>query len=138
MNATAPTVQTAQRSIDTSIESLAVTHYEKIFGLCHALYADPSVCTGIANQAFRDAVETPDLTSVCGNAVRLLSRRPGMELPVPTHSLLGNLAWLLKEVVNLRYSDIAIALGTDAEQVKFEIASVRQTVLDLMSGASAA
>ena len=138
MNATAPTVPTAPRTLDTSIETLAVTHYEKIFGLCHALYADPSVCTGVANQAFRDAAETPDLTVVCRNAVRLLSRRPGIELPVPSHSLLSNLAWLLKEVVNLRYNDIAIALGMDSEQVKHEIAAVRDSLMALVSEPSVA
>ena len=138
MNAATTLMQPAMRLTDSGLESLAVAHYEKIFALCHAFYADPSICTGLANQAFRDAAESPDLVTVSSNAVQLLSRRPGLELPVPSHVLLSNLAWLLKEVVNLRYADIAIALGMDTEQVKHEIAAVRDTLLDAVSEQSAA
>jgi hypothetical protein len=138
MNTATTLMQPTTRLADASIESLAVAHYEQVFALCHALYADPSVCMSIANQAFRAAAEQPELVTVCRNAVHLLARRPGLELPVPSHALLSNLAWLLKEAVNLRYAEIAVALDMDVEQVKHEIAAVRDTLLSLVSEQTAA
>lgn len=133
MNATPAQVQPTLPLAESSLEALAVSHYEQVYAVCHAFYDDPSVCLGLANQAFRDTAATPHLIAVSGSLAHLLSGRPSVELPVPTHTLLSNLAWLLKEVMKLTYRDIGAALGMDAEQVKHEIAAVRETILSLAS-----
>jgi hypothetical protein len=110
------------------LETLAVAHYEQVYTLCHAFHGDPSACLSLTNQIFRDASGEPTLMTVCANAVRALTRRPG-DLPAPGHSLCDNLAWLLKEAMALRYADIGALLGLDANQVRHAIASVRETLL---------
>jgi len=133
MNATPAPLEPTLPLAESSLEALAVSHYEQVYAVCHAFSDDPSVCLGLANQAFRETAGTPCLVSVSANLAHLLSGRPGIELPVPRHTLLGNLAWLLKEVMRLSYTDIGAALGMEAGQVKHEIAAVRETVLSLVS-----
>jgi hypothetical protein len=129
MNATLTLMQPTVRLADSSLDTLAVAHYEQVYALAHAFYDDPSSCLSLANQAFRDASSAPSLLTVCHNLIALLSRRPGLELPVPSHTLLSNSAWLLKDVVGLRYAEIGEVLRMDTEQVKHEIAAVRETLL---------
>jgi hypothetical protein len=138
MNAALTPMQPTFRMAESSLDALAVSHYEQVYGMCHAFYDDPSICLGLANQAFRDTTATPNLIAVVGNLAHLLSRRSGVELPVPAHTLLSNLAWLLKDVMSLSYTDIGEALGMDTEQVKHEIAAVRETLLSMVPEQAAA
>jgi hypothetical protein len=138
MNAALTLMQPTVRLADSSLDTLAVAHYEQVYALAHAFYDDPSVCLSLANQAFRDATGNPELVTVCRNLISLLSRRPGLELPVPSHTLLSNAAWLMKEIVSLRYAEIGEVLRMDVEQVKHEIAAVRETLLTLTADSAAA
>ena len=129
MNATTIIARQTQGPLaNPLLETLAVAHYEQVYTLCHAFHADPALCLSLTNQIFRDASLDPALLTVCRNAVHALTRRPG-ELPVPACSLRDNLAWLLKEVMALRYAEIAGVLGVDADQVRHTIAEVRETLL---------
>jgi hypothetical protein len=116
-----------------SLEALAVAHYEQVYAVCHAFHDDPAVCLSLANQAFRNSAAEPDLVAVGQNLAHLLTGLPGGALPAPSHPLRSNLAWLLKDLMDLRYADIGAALDMDAEWVRREIASVRKTLLALVA-----
>jgi hypothetical protein len=138
MNTQIPTVSETQPFIaDPALEALAVAHYEHVYALCHAFHADPAACLSLTNQVFRDATTSPEYLTVCRQAVRAIARRPG-ELPVPSCSLRANLAWLLKEVTGLRYSEIGEVLGLELDQIKQTIAEVREALLSAMSEQAAA
>lgn len=138
MDAQTQTVsETPTLAADHALEVLAITHYEQVYALCHTFHAEPAVCLSLTNQIFRDATTAPDFLTVCRNAVRALTHRPG-ELPVPSCSLLANLAWLLKEVTGLRYGEIGEVLGLELDQIKHTIAEVREALLAALSEQAAA
>jgi hypothetical protein len=118
---------------EPSLEALAIAHYERVYAVCHAFHDDPAVCLSLANQAFRNSAAEPDLVAVGQNLALLLAGQPGGALPAPSHPLRSNLAWLLKDLMNLRYKDIGAVLGMDAEWVRREIAAVRETLISLIA-----
>ena len=113
-----------------SIESLAASNYEKVYAFFNAFLDDAAVCLDLADKAFRDAEEC-NLTTAClfTKAVARLNSQPGLESPVWTSSYESNLAWLLKDIAGLRYSEIGAILEMSRTEVKERIAEVRYTVL---------
>ena len=117
-----------------SIDVLAVRHYEQLYAFFNAFHDDAALCLDLTTQTLRDA-EACDLTTVCvfSKAVARLSRQPGMSLPVEAASYEKNLAWLLKDVGGLRYSEIGMILHMSREAVKEAIADVRWHVLERLA-----
>jgi len=138
MNTAPALMQPPVRLVKPSLDALAVARYEQVYAVCHAFHEDPAICLSLANQAFQAAAAAPELVTVSRNLAQLLSHRPGVELPVPSHTLLSNLAWLLKELMGLRYAEIGEALGMDTGRVRSEIAAVRETLLALVPGQAVA
>jgi len=114
-----------------SIETLAGRHFEQVFAFFHAFHDDPATCLELSEQAFRLA-EGGDLSThaVFAKAAQCLSRRPGLELPIAEMPYENNVAWLLKEISDLRYQEIGDILGLGAEDIKRRISEVRNFVVD--------
>jgi hypothetical protein len=117
-----------------SIEVLAFQNYERVYAFFNAFHDDPGLCLELVDKAFRDA-EACDLTPACifAKAVARLNGQPGLKLPVWTVSYASNLAWLLKDIAGLRYSEIGQILGMGREEVKHRIAEARFEVLERLA-----
>lgn len=119
---------------EPSIDVLAVRHYEQLYAFFNAFQEDAALCLELTNGTLRDA-EACDLTTVCvfTKAIARLSRQPGLTAPVATAPYESNLAWLLKDIGGLRYSEIGAILAISREEVKERIADVRFTVLERLA-----
>lgn len=131
---TALMIHNTSASQPLSIEALASQNYERVYAFFNAFLDDPSLCLGLADKTFRDAVAC-DLTPACifAKAVARLNGQPGLELPVWTVSYASNLAWLLKDIAGLHYSEIGEILGMSREEVKHRIAEARFEVLERLA-----
>jgi hypothetical protein len=108
---------------------LHVEHYTRVYALSHAFFPEPLTCAAVANAILSDAISGVNKTGTYRRVVLAIRARKDLVQPVPACSLMANFAWLLKDVAALSYADIGEVLQMEADEVRQQIAEVREAVL---------
>jgi hypothetical protein len=103
--------------------------YRRVYGLSHAFFPEPLTCAALTNAILSGAVAQANMCGVYRRVVLAIRGRRDRSQPVPACSQIANFAWLLKEVAELSYAEIGDVLQMERDEVRQQIAEVREAVL---------
>lgn len=103
--------------------------YERVYALSHAFFPEPLTCAALTNAMVSGTIAEGNLCGVYRRVVLAIRARKDRTQPVPACSLLANFAWLLREVAILSHAEIGEVLQMETDEVRQQIAEVREAVL---------
>ena len=116
------------------LETLVSEHFQPLYALVNFFVIDPEDSVRATESIFRTTAAREELTvaSLYRNAVDQIVKagHQCVLLSLMTHEVA--MCWLLKELGNLRYDDIAAAMELEKTQVKINIASARSALIPLI------
>jgi hypothetical protein len=104
--------------------------YARVYALSHAFFPEPLTCAAFTNAILTGAVADGNPCGVYRRVVLAIRARKERTQPVPACSQIANFTWLLKDVADLSYAEIGEALQMETDEVRQQIAEVREAVLD--------
>ena len=118
--------------VPTSLtEELVSNHFENVFALFNTVFDDHIASINHTEQAFRATADSTNQNSnqLYNYAVEFLLKNGPEETTFAELNVQSTLCFLLKELENFRYQEIAEIMKIEREEVKQNIAQARNVLL---------